>query len=789
VTRNYKPLGAQALAAACMAVMLPLVVHARLVVGVAEASNPDVLGSAAVSAAAGAAEVATPYIVPIQAIRLAPNETLVLDGSLSHPAWQRAPVHSLFFAHAPVFATAVPQATRVQVLFDDKALFVGVTALDTEPALIRDPMVRNDQVKRTQDFVALYIDAIGSKRSAQFFRVNAAGSTGDGLHTASDDSEDFSPDFDWDAAVARHVQGYTVVYRIPFASLRFAPGVQSWRIMVARRLPRAQFHLLTSAPIPREVPSFIHNLQPLQGVELPADTRFFTLRPSLTLRREEAPSPQGDPQSRQRAVVSLDAKWRPLPQAVLDATLNPDFSQVALDVPQLAGNTRFALFYPEKRPFFFESADLLRTPTEAIYTRSFTEPRWGLRGTWRSNAWAGTALALDDRGQGLVLMPDPYGTGGAEQPASRVWALRARSDGAAEWLPAGLQLGAVAATREYAHQRGSNTVLGPDLAWQLSRQWRLRAQWLHAETTAQPQLEAGRMVLRAGAARSGDLLYTRLYHQTDNTEANAGVEDIGSGFRHDSGFVSQVGVRKFHAWGSHGWFGLGPFNQFWVNTEWNRVVDRSTGAVVSERLRPGLWAAGASNLEWWLEYHGHSVLRTAFGAPLLRENYLSTGVVVTPAAWFPMLDAQLDLGRLADSQADDVRPGGRFNLTTQLRPSSRLELETATRTAWLREGGQRRYSETAVQGLAVWHFNARHNLRAIAEWRRFSRRSTGSAAPEESRNATVSLTYGWRESAGTVLYVGYSRARNELVATDRRQELFVKWQLDLDEARALWRQR
>ncbi len=722
----------------------------------------------------------------MQAVRLAPGENLVLDGTLSHPAWQRAPVHSLPFSHAPVFSSQVPQATQVQVLFDDKALWVGVVARDTEPALIRAPMVRADQVNRTQDFVALYLDAIGSKRSAQFFRVNAAGSMADGLHTASDDSEDFAPDFDWDAAVSRNTQGYTVVYRVPFASLRFAPGAQSWRIMVARRLPRAQFHLLTSVPVPRELPSFIHNLQPLQGVELPADTAFLTLRPSLTLRREAA---AGGP-ARQQAVASLDAKWRPVPQAVVDATLNPDFSQVALDVPQLAGNTRFALFYPEKRPFFFESADLLRTPTEAFYTRSYTEPRWGLRGTWRSAQWAGTALALQDRGQGLVLLPGTYASGGAEQPASQVLALRARTDGGAQWLPPGLQLGVVAAARDYADHRGANTVLGPDLAWQLGRHWRLRAQWLHAQTTALPQLQGGASVLRKHDAQSGDLLHGRLYHQTDDIEANVGIDDISNGFRHDSGFVSQVGVRKYHGWLARGWDGVGPFNQFWVNAEWDRVLDRSTGALVSEKLRPGIWATGASNLEWWLEYHGHSLLRTAATAPLLRENYLSTGVIVTPAPWFPLLDAQLEWGQLADSRANGVRPGGRFSLSTKLRPLPQLELETATRAAWLRQGGQRSYAETAVQGLAVWHFNARHNLRAIAQTRSESRRGEGAAAvTERSKETTLSLTYGWRESAGTVLYVGYSRARNPLVAADRSHELFVKLQVDVDEARSLLRQR
>ena len=719
---------------------------------------------------------------PVQAVRLAAGETLVLDGTMSHPAWRRAPVYDSFVEKDPNFGVVPAQATRVQVLFDDRALYVGVTALDTEPALIRDPIVRADQVNRTQDFIAVYIDAIGSKRSAQFFRVSAAGSMGDGLHTAIDDSEDFSPDFDWDASVQRSAQGYTAVLRLPFASLRFAPGEHDWRIMVVRRLPREQFHLITSVPIARELPSFIANMQPLVGVQLPPDSRFLSLRPSFTVRRDQAAGGSGQ----NKRSASLDAKWRPLPQAVLDGTLNPDFSQIALDVPQLAGNSRFALFYPEKRPFFFESADLLRTPTEAFYTRSYTEPRWGLRGTWRSPAWAGTALALDDRGKGQVLIPGAYGTDVASQPASHVFALRARSDSAADVLPAGLQVGALLASRQYADQRGSNTVLGPDLTWQLDGNWRLRAQWLHAQTSA--FLTANR--LQKQAPRDGDLLHLRVFHQTDSSGANFGVDDSGENFRHDSGFVNQVGVRKLHGWLTRGWDRVGPFNQFWVNAEWDRVVDRNTGQLVSEVLRPGIWATGAHNLEWWLELFGHSVLRTSAQERLLRERFVATGLVVTPATWFPMLDTKLIWGQRADTVANDVRPGGSFRLLAKLRPLPRLEVETLADTAWLRQGGERSYAETALQGLAVWHFNARHNLRAIVERKSLSRQVQGMPEVAQRREGeTVSLTYGWRESAGTVLYVGYSQARNLLRASDRSQELFVKLQLDVDEARSLLRSR
>jgi hypothetical protein len=369
----------------------------------------------------------------VRAARLQTGERIVLDGTLSHAAWQRAQPHTSFVARDPVFGVAPPQRTEFRVLFDEQALYVGITAHDEQPALVRDPIVRADQVNQTQDFVVVYIDAIGSKRSAQFFRVNAAGSTADGLHTAADDNEDFAPDFDWDAAVARQVpglQGWTAVLRLPFASLRYAPGSHDWRVLVGRRLPREQFHLMTSAPIPRDAPSFIHTLQPLTGVTIPQDSQFLTLRPSLTLRRESTSGPDASPPDGKSWEASLDVKWRPRAELVVDATLNPDFSQVALDVPQLAGNTRFALSFPEKRPFFFESADLLRSPTEAFYTRSYTQPRWGLRATWRDTEWAGSAFTLNDKGGGLVLLPDSYGTGFARQPASLAVAARARSDSA-----------------------------------------------------------------------------------------------------------------------------------------------------------------------------------------------------------------------------------------------------------------------------------------------------------------------------------------------------------------------
>ena len=730
----------------------------------------------------------------LQAQRLQPGERLRLDGSLSHPAWQRAPVHRQFVEKSPNTGAAPPQTTRVRVLFDEQALYLGIEALDPQPGLIRAPLVKHDGVNRTQDFVVVYLDAIGKRQSAQFFRVNAAGSTADGMHTAADDSEDFSPDFDFDAATARQADGWTAVLRIPFASLRFASQpagtAQPWRILVARRVPRQQFYLHTSALIPRDAPNFIATMQPLIGVQLPERHQFLTLRPSLTWRAQRQQPAGVAVQDTHAAEASLDLKWRPLHELVVDAALNPDFSQVALDVPQLVGNTQFALSFPETRPFFFESSDLLRSPTEALYTRSFTQPRWGLRGTWRGSALAGSAFAIDDRGGGFVLLPGAFGTDVAEQPASRGLVARLRGDAGA------LQWGALAAQRNYEGGLGHNQVAGPDLGWQIDGAWRLRAQWLQSLTTAQPQ--AGRLAL--GERTQGHLAHARLVYQGDRREADVSAEDVAAGFRDDTGFVAQSGVRRVKGRAALGWAGVGPFNEFWVDVTGERVHSRDSGELVSQDLSPGLWVTGAHNLEAWAYLHGlwqgTAALRPAAGAPLLHQRYLKAYAVFTPGAWAPLLSAELQWGRLADVSAQQVRPGGRASLSINTRLLPPLELEPSLGYAWLRHDGAQVYAESAHQLLARWHFSPRQTLRAIVQYTALSRQAEAgrnglpALAPQHSQGTTGSITWAWRQSAGTVLYVGAARNRQSVgqgvAAVSRGNEAFIKLQVDADELRRGW---
>jgi hypothetical protein len=714
---------------------------------------------------------------PIQAARLRPDEHITLDGTLSHPAWQRAPVFDHSHEIEPVRGRVPTHGTKVQVLYDDKALYVGVTALDPDPSRIRAPLVRHDQVNRTQDFVVLYIDPIGAKQSAQFFRASASGSTADGLHTASNDGEDFSPDFDFDSAVSRHAQGYTVVFRVPYSTLRYTSGnPRQWRVMVGRRIPRENVTLTLSVPLPREALSFIDMLQPLQGFEPPAEHGFLQLRPTFTLRRTDDQPYGGPRETGSQLKTSLDMKWRALPELVVDATLNPDFAQVALDQPQLSGNTRFALFLTEKRPFFLESSDLLISPTDALYTRSINDPRWGLRATWRGDRMSGTGMALHDKGGGLTPIPGPFGTGFALQPANDALMSRAQMNLGA------VTLGGIVGGRHYEAEgggsAGDNAVAGLDGQWLITDRLRLKGQAMQSHTTA---LDPGSGLLERGPSQRGGMVFLDLYGRTDRSETDLSVQDVTQGFRNDIGFVAQSGVRKLAANQNIQWFELGPVNQLNLYVDAKHQRERASGQTVLNRLTPGLWLAASGNTQFIAEFNASEKSRVQRDAPLLNARYLHLWTQSTLGTWAPLAEAWLDSGRLADVQAGSsgrVVPGHRIGVDLQTRLLPRLELQPRIETVVFDNPVEGRLRETAAQLLGIWHIEARQTLRLI-----WQRHSTGRGDDIQSETAR-SLTYAWRRSAGTVLYLGATRGDTGLpAAPSRGTEVFAKLQVDVDEWR------
>lgn len=726
-----------------------------------------------------------------QAASLAAGERIALDGRLDEAVWQRAPLHDAFVQFLPLDRRAPPPGyrTTVQVVAEADALVIGIRAFDPNPAEIRAPLVRRDQVRRDQDFVAVLIDAVGDRRSAQFVRVNAAGVIADGVYIAAGDSEDFAPDFEVEAAVQRGPDGYSVELRLPLLALRYPhEGGAPWRLMVARSVPRASSLLLLSAPLTKDGLSFIAELQAIEDLDgLVARARqqsLLTLRPELTVRATRERHGSGAPRREARAALGAELKWRPRADWVLDATLNPDFSQVELDVPQLAGNTRFALSVPEKRAFFLESTDVIDLPLAAFYSRSVTDPRYGLRATWRSPRGDATAWTLADEGGGVVLRPGAFSTElYAQDGHSQASLLRVRHHRSTAF-----SVGALVSQRDYGAGRGSNDVAGVDALWLPGTQDQFRLRGLVSRTSAGFDAQ-GRLV--AGAAQNGHWLEARWNRRTSDWIANMVMHDVSPRFRNDNGFVEQAGVRRVEAelirrWGAVNaspllGFAAHEFETYlWTQHVFTRADTArgiAEGQAVTRRWHPGIWWAGPLNAEGWLQarldaerphpagrLHGTTSVAGEFG--------------FNPAPWFTRATVQASGGERVDVQADRVGRGAEWLLEAKLRGTLGgwgVESEQRVQQGFIRHGGRRALTDSAAQWLGVLHFSARDSLRAVWQATHYRRAADGAAAiaAERAIGRTTSLVFQHRVGIGRSLSVGASHQTGE-PGGERRDEVFVK---------------
>ena len=141
----------------------------------------------------------------------------------------------------------------------------------------------------------------------------------------------------------------------------------------------------------------------------------FELDPTLTMARTDVrpdfPSGSLVPDS-EDIEPGITARWNITPNTSLNSTINPDFSQVEADAAQLAINERFALFFPEKRPFFLEGVDFFSTPLNAVFTRTVVNPKWGAKVTGKEGKNAYGVFLTRDRVNNLVL-PSNQGSSSA----------------------------------------------------------------------------------------------------------------------------------------------------------------------------------------------------------------------------------------------------------------------------------------------------------------------------------------------------------------------------------------
>jgi hypothetical protein len=689
---------------------------------------------------------------------------LAVDGVLDEPAWQQAAVLSGFHQYQPVDGRPAEEQTEVRVFYTASAICFGITAGDREPGSIRATVADRDNID-ADDSVTIHLDTFHDRRRSFFFAVNPLGVQQDGVRTEGSNSPgqafggetDKNPDFVFDSKGRIGPAGYVVELRIPFKSLRYpgGGGVQRWGVNVVRYTQRTGY-TDTWTDVRRASASFLAQAGALEGLHDLQRGVLVEAQPFLTA---AADGVREGSVFRRRAVDpsgGLNLKLGLTSDLAIDATVNPDFSQVETDVGVVTVNERFALFFPEKRPFFLEGIELFATPNQLVYTRRIVDPLVGGKVSAKRGRWSLAHLTAVDQDPGRDALFN---------------VTRLRAD-----YGANSTAGVVFTDRAQGWRR--NTVVAADTRFVFGKLYFARAQ--------------------VGGSRTdeSDVAFTApLWHlELDRTGRawgfNYRATGIGQGFVSDAGFVPRSDVVDAHAFNRVSFYGapgalleqvslIAGLAGIWSYHEFaSRGPAESSIEVNADAQLRGGWRVRSELERVGFRYAPDAFLRhSPAGMPGLPyvpvdlEGALQlSGGVSTPA--FKAFDAEVDVagggvpifaegseGReVALSVVGNLRAGG------SLRVGGRLAYSRITRR---RDGTE--FARTVIPRLKV-EFQPRRSLfvRAVAEYqaeRRDALRDARTGAllgvdgrpqeREDSNRLRVDLLLSYEPTPGTVAFLGY----------------------------------
>jgi len=692
---------------------------------------------------------------------------IAVDGDLSDPGWRGAARVETWYEIRPGDNVEPKVKSVAFVTYDDQYLYAGFQFTDPDPAQIRAPYGDRDEISPGIDFGGVILDTRNDGRTGLEFFATPRGIQYDAVTDDSTGNENSSPDFYWDSAARITSDGWTLEIRIPFSTLRYTGGgPQTWGVMLYRNYPRDFRYQIFSTKVPRGSSCFVCRANVLTGLDDPPSGNHLIAAPYVSAKQEAAPA--GDPGT---SLVSqpatstggLDAKWTPNPDHAFDVTVNPDFSQIESDVAKISANERFALLYPEKRPFFLEGTEMFATPIQAVYTRAITSPRWGVRATGKLDSTAYTALLSDDRGGGTAIIPGPYSSTFADQDfASRVAVARVRHD-------LGRSFASVLVTDREVSGGGFNRVFGPDFQWRPNDTDTVTGQLLVSatETPNRPDLAAE----WDGRELSGGAADVWAAHQTSTFDISAELKAFGDGFRADAGFVPQVGFREGYGEVGYTWHPAGFFSRVRAFAYADPMWDND-GLAIRKLVAAGVGWDGrwSSTAKLWVNADRERVGPQGGDPatfPTIQQTQLRFTVQASPSQLVSLLYLEGTFGEQIDFA--NARPGHGATLTLEgtIHPTNHLALtlDASGRRVDVHpdEGGpERRLFTAQIERLkATYTFNARSYVRLIGQYERTDADPSLYRDPVAARTGsfTGSALLAYKLNWQTVVFIGYGDDR------------------------------
>ena len=654
-----------------------------------------------------------------------------IDGLLDDDVWSRGPLETgEWLSYNPLHGSAIPQKTQAYIAYDADYLYFAFQCNDPEPGGIKTSVTRRDNIW-SDDWVGLSLDALGTGQLSYHLMVNPSGVQLDMLNSVSG-GEDTSPDYVWDSAGRLNPNGYAVEIRLPLQTIRFRGGSDvRMGILFWRRVSRAGVSVSWPALTPatwvfeRHASLRFSDLHPRLAREVIPSATYARNQARATPSAWHAADDEGD--------MGLSAKYGITSTITLDATVNPDFSQVESDAFQVEVNQRFPVFFSEKRPFFMEGSGIFTLAGEgndnslqrAVHTRRIVDPIFGAKVTGSAGRFSFGTLTALDQGPGRNV-PEDHPDYGRDQLYNVV---RGQYG-----LGPGNYVGALVVDAELAG--GFNRVIGADVSWRLNSTQRVSGFVLASDTRAP----------RAASSNAGVGAQAGYEYSTRRLVLVGFGEHYDSTFHMQTAFINRVGITS--GWGfaeysfypdrqKYPWlFRISPFSF----TQGGR--DRNAGGtellqVTGVRLRftrQGMFRAD--------RFDGYE---TWAGTRFDRGNWRAMGNVQL-YRWLS-LDGQLMTGNAVFYDPEEPFAGHIFDarVGVTLQPSGRLSQALSYRHVSFdrRSDGTPVYDLDILYSRTTYQFSRQLFVRAIVQ-------------ADTSRYRVLTDFLGSYElRPGTVVYAGY----------------------------------
>ena len=692
----------------------------------------------------------------------------VTDGILQDPRGVRI---ATFLQREPRDSEPASQPTTAYLSYDDANLYVVFVCHD-DPARVRANVARREDIGE-DDQVVVYLDTFHDRQRAYFFEVNPLGIQRDGIRSEATGDKDLSFDAVWYSEGRIVEDGYVVRLAIPFRSLRFARGAdQTWGIAVGRVIQRANEESFWPY-ITRQVKGFLRQLGTMDGLARVSPSRNFQLNPYTMLARAEVfddDVPGHVAQGDER--IGMDGKMVVRDAITLDATVNPDFSQVETDDPQVTVNQRFEVQFPEKRPFFLDNAGYFETPEQLFFSRRVVDPGVGLRATGKVGRWAIGALAMNDR----AALEEGEPAAGLDAWIGAVRVERAIGEESS--------VGVLVSDREFASSMKHDRMIAADGRWRLGDNWQFVGQVMHSDNRGH---EGPR--LSDWGARA-DLSYS-----SRTWDYSAGYREFGPQFAAPLGFVNRAGYRRGDADVQYTFRPKGRVvTQYGPSLSALWLWDHASGVLEDREFAASLVVELVANTEFELGrvqlyelfddvgfnlHETEAKAKTEWLRWLGAEASLLWGTAVNhdPTALNDSVDYLPFIGDLVEAEIGvKVRP------TTQLRLEqsyvhSSMEtipgrLQTTDPATIVYIGRSRLFTERKWRLKIDYQFSRLVSLRAIVDygWDDFNTALVDEDDPRK-REWSTDILFTYLVNPGTALYVGVTDERENLATVGSPPEV------------------